>query len=153
MYPSSKYINETVKETRQRELDIIYGYFHQNEKLLNINYDIPYGIINLCLVYYHKPIYNIYNSIIFEKPSIKWDQVIGLNEAKQNLKESLILPIKFPSLFSSRSNPNVFYYMVHLDVVKHILLKLLEMKQTIVHFLMFQSVIFSQNIMVKEKNI
>lgn len=39
-------------------------------------------------------------AIIMEKPDIKWDDVAGLEGAKEALKEAVILPIKFPHLFT-----------------------------------------------------
>ena len=35
-----------------------------------------------------------------EKPNIRWDDVAGLNGAKEALKEAVILPVKFPHLFT-----------------------------------------------------
>lgn len=35
-----------------------------------------------------------------EKPNVKWDDVAGLEGAKEALKEAVILPIKFPHLFT-----------------------------------------------------
>jgi len=35
-----------------------------------------------------------------EKPDVKWDDVAGLEGAKESLKEAVILPIKFPHLFT-----------------------------------------------------
>ncbi len=35
-----------------------------------------------------------------EKPNVKWDDVAGLELAKESLKEAVILPIKFPHLFT-----------------------------------------------------
>ena len=35
-----------------------------------------------------------------EKPNIKWNDVAGLEGAKEALKEAVILPIKFPHLFT-----------------------------------------------------
>ncbi|XP_031695100.1 vacuolar protein sorting-associated protein 4B-like [Anarrhichthys ocellatus] len=41
-------------------------------------------------------------AIVMEKPNIKWDDVAGLEGAKEALKEAVILPIKFPHLFKGR---------------------------------------------------
>lgn len=42
------------------------------------------------------------NAIVQEKPNVKWDDVSGLDSAKESLKEAIILPIKFPELFAVR---------------------------------------------------
>ena len=39
-------------------------------------------------------------AIVVEKPNVGWDDVAGLNAAKEALKEAVILPVKFPHLFS-----------------------------------------------------
>lgn len=39
-------------------------------------------------------------AIVMEKPNIKWSDVAGLDGAKEALKEAVILPIKFPHLFT-----------------------------------------------------
>lgn len=39
-------------------------------------------------------------AIVMEKPNIKWSDVAGLEAAKEALKEAVILPIKFPHLFT-----------------------------------------------------
>lgn len=43
---------------------------------------------------------NFPGAIVMEKPNIKWDDVAGLEGAKEALKEAVILPIKFPHLFT-----------------------------------------------------
>ena len=35
-------------------------------------------------------------AIVTEKPNVKWDDVSGLEGAKEGLKEAVILPIRFP---------------------------------------------------------
>ncbi|CAD6184436.1 unnamed protein product [Caenorhabditis auriculariae] len=39
-------------------------------------------------------------AIVMEKPNIKWSDIAGLEGAKEALKEAVILPIKFPQLFT-----------------------------------------------------
>ncbi|GMM48443.1 AAA family ATPase [Pichia kluyveri] len=45
------------------------------------------------------------NSILSEKPDIKWSDIAGLEGAKDALKEAVILPVKFPQLFSGKRKP------------------------------------------------
>lgn len=44
-------------------------------------------------------------AIIIEKPHVKWSDVAGLDGAKEALKEAVILPIKFPHLFTGKRTP------------------------------------------------
>ncbi|KAM5134521.1 vacuolar protein sorting-associated protein 4A isoform 3-T4 [Callospermophilus lateralis] len=39
-------------------------------------------------------------AVVMEKPNIRWNDVAGLEGAKEALKEAVILPIKFPHLFT-----------------------------------------------------
>ena len=43
---------------------------------------------------------NLLGAIVVEKPNVKWSDVAGLDAAKEALKEAVILPIKFPHLFT-----------------------------------------------------
>lgn len=44
-------------------------------------------------------------SIVSEKPNVHWDDVAGLEGAKDALKEAVILPVKFPQLFVGNRKP------------------------------------------------
>ncbi|XP_034232299.1 vacuolar protein sorting-associated protein 4B [Thrips palmi] len=44
-------------------------------------------------------------AIVVEKPCIKWTDVAGLEGAKEALKEAVILPIRFPHLFTGKRIP------------------------------------------------
>lgn len=45
------------------------------------------------------------SAILGEKPNVKWSDVAGLENAKNSLNEAVILPIKFPSLFTGDRKP------------------------------------------------
>lgn len=47
----------------------------------------------------------ITGAIVIEKPNIMWSDVAGLEGAKEALKEAVILPIKFPHLFTGKRKP------------------------------------------------
>uniref|UniRef100_A0A2L2XZG5 vesicle-fusing ATPase n=1 Tax=Parasteatoda tepidariorum TaxID=114398 RepID=A0A2L2XZG5_PARTP len=49
--------------------------------------------------------YQLEGAIVVEKPNIKWSDVAGLEGAKEALKEAVILPIKFPHLFTGKRKP------------------------------------------------
>jgi vacuolar protein-sorting-associated protein 4 len=44
-------------------------------------------------------------AILSETPNVKWSDVAGLSQAKEALKEAVILPIKFPHLFTGKRTP------------------------------------------------
>ncbi|CCC13834.1 unnamed protein product [Sordaria macrospora k-hell] len=44
-------------------------------------------------------------AILQERPNISWDDVAGLEGAKEALKEAVLLPIKFPHLFQGKRQP------------------------------------------------
>uniref|UniRef100_A0A158P604 AAA domain-containing protein n=1 Tax=Angiostrongylus cantonensis TaxID=6313 RepID=A0A158P604_ANGCA len=44
-------------------------------------------------------------AIVMEKPNVKWSDIAGLETAKEALKEAVILPIKFPQLFTGNRKP------------------------------------------------
>lgn len=44
-------------------------------------------------------------AILTDKPNIRWEDVAGLEGAKEALKEAVILPIKFPHLFQGKRQP------------------------------------------------
>lgn len=44
-------------------------------------------------------------AILEERPNVKWDDVAGLDLAKDALKEAVILPVKFPQFFTGKRKP------------------------------------------------
>lgn len=44
-------------------------------------------------------------AILSEKPNVKWSDIAGLESAKEALKEAVILPVKFPQLFTGNRKP------------------------------------------------
>ena len=45
------------------------------------------------------------SAVLKEKPNVHWEDVIGLEKAKEALQEAVILPIKFPQLFTDKRKP------------------------------------------------
>ncbi|KAL1457037.1 hypothetical protein WDU94_001714, partial [Cyamophila willieti] len=48
---------------------------------------------------------NLEGAIVMLKPNVKWTDIAGLEGAKEALKEAVILPIKFPQLFTGKRVP------------------------------------------------
>lgn len=44
-------------------------------------------------------------SIVTEKPNVKWDDIAGLESAKDALKEAVVLPVKFPHFYTGNRKP------------------------------------------------
>lgn len=45
------------------------------------------------------------SAIMVDTPNVKWDDVAGLEGAKDALKEAVILPVKFPQFFTGKRKP------------------------------------------------
>jgi vacuolar protein-sorting-associated protein 4 len=45
------------------------------------------------------------SAILSEKPNVKWEDIAGLEPAKEALKEAVILPVRFPHLFTGKRKP------------------------------------------------
>jgi ankyrin repeat protein len=45
------------------------------------------------------------SAIVTKKPNVRWDDVSGLDAAKEALKEAVILPVRFPHLFNGDRKP------------------------------------------------
>uniref|UniRef100_A0A0P5BRC5 vesicle-fusing ATPase n=1 Tax=Daphnia magna TaxID=35525 RepID=A0A0P5BRC5_9CRUS len=52
-----------------------------------------------------KKMQTLEGAIVMEKPNVSWSDVAGLEGAKEALKEAVILPIKFPQLFTGKRTP------------------------------------------------
>ncbi|KAE9445568.1 hypothetical protein C3L33_22535, partial [Rhododendron williamsianum] len=52
-----------------------------------------------------KLIAGLNSAIITEKPNVKWNDVAGLESAKQALQEAVMLPVKFPQFFVGKRRP------------------------------------------------
>jgi vacuolar protein-sorting-associated protein 4 len=59
----------------------------------------------ICSVLPHCLYLYLLGAILSEKPNVRWDDVAGLDGAKEALKEAVILPIKFPHLFTGKRVP------------------------------------------------
>ena len=44
-------------------------------------------------------------AIVSEKPNVRWDDVAGLEPAKAALQEAVVLPLRFPELFTASRRP------------------------------------------------
>ncbi|CAM0946751.1 unnamed protein product [Alopecurus aequalis] len=47
----------------------------------------------------------LHSSIVSEKPNVRWDDVAGLDGAKQALQEAVVLPVKYPQFFTGKRRP------------------------------------------------
>ena len=45
------------------------------------------------------------SAILADKPNVRWDDVAGLEAAKDALKEAVVLPQKFPKIFTGKRKP------------------------------------------------
>ncbi|KAK9271542.1 hypothetical protein L1049_001902 [Liquidambar formosana] len=64
------------------------------------------------------------SAIVREKPNVMWNDVAGLESAKQSLQEeAVILPVKFPQFFTGNlardNHGELSCYMVHRDREPH----------------------------------
>jgi vacuolar protein-sorting-associated protein 4 len=44
-------------------------------------------------------------TVVTKKPNIKWSDVAGLEKAKEALQEAVILPLKYPHIFTGKRKP------------------------------------------------
>ena len=70
---------------------------------------------------------NLTEAIVTEKPNVKWDDVAGLINAKKSLQEAVILPIKFPQIFTGSRKPwkGILLYGVYILYINFYLFKIL----------------------------
>ena len=48
---------------------------------------------------------NLEGVVVREKPNVTWDDVAGLQKAKEALKEAVIMPLRFPEIFKGNRKP------------------------------------------------
>jgi ATPase family associated with various cellular activities (AAA)/Cytoskeletal-regulatory complex EF hand len=48
---------------------------------------------------------SLQSSIVRENPNVQWDDVAGLDAVKEELQEAVVLPLKFPKMFSGKRKP------------------------------------------------
>ena len=44
-------------------------------------------------------------TVVTDKPNVKWEDVAGLDGAKEALQEAVVLPTRFPQLFTGKIKP------------------------------------------------
>lgn len=56
--------------------------------------------------------------VITEKPNVKWEDVAGLEKAKEALQEAVILPLKYPHFFLGKRKPwkGILLYGVNINI-------------------------------------
>lgn len=45
------------------------------------------------------------STIVTDTPNVSWDDIAGLEQAKEALKEAVVLPVRFPSMFTGSREP------------------------------------------------
>lgn len=55
--------------------------------------------------------------VVTEKPNVKWSDVAGLEKAKEAMQEAVILPLKYPHIFTGKRKPwrGILLYGVNLN--------------------------------------
>jgi SpoVK/Ycf46/Vps4 family AAA+-type ATPase len=48
--------------------------------------------------------HSLKNTIVVPSPNVRWEDVASLESAKQELKEAIIFPIRFPQMYVGRRN-------------------------------------------------
>ena len=43
--------------------------------------------------------------ILVENPQVRWNEILGLEDAKRLVKEAVVYPLKYPQLFIGRFKP------------------------------------------------
>lgn len=90
------YINASQKDSNKKSKPIKDGESKDNGKDDDEDADDPEK---------KKMLEKLSGAIVMEKPNVQWDDVAGLENAKESLKEAVILPIRFPHLFTGKRKP------------------------------------------------
>lgn len=93
---SMKALNDDTSSNLSTE-DESDSYF-ENRLLKPLPYDLLYGE-------YRELAESIRRDIIVYNPEVRWDDIAGLDEAKQLITEAVIFPMKFPEFFKGLLQP------------------------------------------------
>ena len=62
---------------------------------------------------------HLLNIVNMERPDVKWEDIIGLDFAKKEIKEAITWPIEFPHLYANEINTSrgilLFGYVILLS--------------------------------------
>jgi SpoVK/Ycf46/Vps4 family AAA+-type ATPase len=90
----------TTYQERIKALQAAHGLIQDDSQLEDLKKHADTGISSGKGLKMVEPLKASYDELVLrEKPNVKWDEVIGLDDAKRALRESIIFPVQRPDLF------------------------------------------------------